>query len=50
MKGEAGQETRVISLPSFEKTKQAVLVNLKTLDATPIHFPGLVEFEGETSH
>lgn len=51
LEGPDGQSvTRIISLPSFEKTKQAVLVNLRTLEAHPMHFPGLVEYEGESSN
>jgi len=47
MTGEDGQEVRIVLIPCFEKTKKAVLINLRTLEATTLHFPGLVQYEGE---
>ena len=35
-----GGVCRLISVPSFSKTGTAVLVNLTTLEAEPVHFAG----------
>ncbi|GAX80094.1 hypothetical protein CEUSTIGMA_g7532.t1 [Chlamydomonas eustigma] len=38
--GKEGQEVRMISVPSFYRTPLMVLVNLRTLDCTPMRFQG----------
>ena len=38
MIGESGQVVQVVSIPSFDKTSTAVLVNLKTLDCSSMSF------------
>lgn len=38
--GEQGQNVRLISVPSFHRSATIVLVNLRTLDCTPISLQG----------
>lgn len=37
-----GTKCRAVVVPSFHVSHQAVLVDLKTLEAQPIHFRGLM--------
>ena len=45
VEGEAGQRVRVITLPDFGATRTIVLVNLRTLECSPVTFDGLPEGE-----
>ena len=48
VQGEQGQTVRVITVPDFGRTRTLVLVNLRTLECSPITFAGLEEGqEGE---
>ena len=45
--GEKGQKVRLIAVPSFSETNTAVLLNLQTLESTPINFS--VNFDGSAA-
>lgn len=46
-KGPDGQKCRVVVVPCFHATQEVVLLNLKTLEATPLRFRGLSGLEKE---
>jgi DNA polymerase delta subunit 2 len=46
VRGPAGQVTRVVCVPSFSRTQEAVLLELHTLEAKPIKFAGYMAPEG----
>ena len=41
VEGDDGQRVRVITLPDFGTTRTLVLVNLRTLECSPVSFAGL---------
>jgi len=47
LEGDDGQRVRVITLPDFGTTRTLVLVNLRTLECSPVSFAGLGGGDGE---
>ena len=45
IEGDEGQRVRVVMVPDFGTTRTLVLVNLRTLECSPVTFDGLPEGE-----